>query len=197
MDNQSTIPVEEDIHQVGELLDSRRQSGDAAFAMISLLVSLFLLSQIGQQTKWVEGVALLKQPRFWPALCLGGFFVCSLGYLIQSLRDLGGDQLSTSNQKLLPWDELFAWIRAIEFAFYFLIYVYMVPFIGHLPATLIFCPLLTLRAGYRDLKIIGWSLFAGFLIVLIFKSILGVKLPAGAVYDLFPDQIRNFLILYF
>ena len=57
--------------------------------------------------------------------------------------------------------------------------------------------LLTLRVGYRNIKFLGWSLGGGFLIVLIFKTFLQVKLPAGALYDVLPGAIGKIMIRYF
>ena len=58
-------------------------------------------------------------------------------------------------------------------------------------------PLLGLRTGIRSLS--GLSLLAGIGvgIVLVFKTGLEVRMPPGAVYDLFPPTVRNFLIRNF
>ena len=34
-------------------------------------------------------------------------------------------------------------------------------------------------------------------VVVLFKSLLQVKIPGGAVYNLLPDAARNFMTLYF
>ena len=33
-------------------------------------------------------------------------------------------------------------------------------------------------------------------IVVAFKAFLAVRIPGGAVYDIFPQAIRNFLVIY-
>jgi hypothetical protein len=167
------------------------------FAIFMVIVSLFLISQFGSQTKSVEGVRILVQPRFWPAISLGGMLIFSLGYLIQSLRDVARGSGRTQNARIWQAEELLNWLRTFEYAAYFLIYVMAVPRLGYLPATLVFCVLLTLRAGYRDLKSIGWVILGGVIIVVVFKSLLNVKLPAGAVYNFFPEEIGSIFIKYF
>ena len=123
--------------------------------------------------------------------------IFSVGYLIQSIRDVGGDSSETRNDQIWQPEEFFNWMRTLEYAAYFLIYVTIIPWLGYLPSTLIFCFFLTLRVGYRNIKFLGWSLGGAFLIVLIFKTFLQVKLPAGALYDLFPGVIGKIMIRYF
>jgi hypothetical protein len=123
--------------------------------------------------------------------------IFALGYLVQSLRDVQRGGTATYNHQVWQPMELINWVRTLEYAAYFLIYVTAVPKIGYLLATLIFCALLTLRVGYRSFRFIGWSLVGGFLIVLVFKTFLNVKLPSGALYNLFPDAVGNFFIKYF
>ena len=175
----------------------RRKPGDTVFAIFSFAVGVFLLSQIGSQTKWVSGVSLLLQPRLWPGICLGGFLLFSIGYLIQSLRDVGRDKDATLNDRIWQPQELFNWLQTLEYTAYFLIYVSLVPKLGYLFSTLLFCFLMTLRAGYRKIKFLIWAVFGGFLIVIVFKTILRIKMPGGELYSLFPDRISNFLSLYF
>ena len=174
-----------------------RQPGDTMFAIFMFTLSLMLLSQIGSQTKWIEGVNIIVQPRFWPGLSLVGMALFSLGYLIQSLADIRRSDSTSLNPSVWQPQEMFNWLRTLEYAAYFMIYVLCVPKLGYLPSTLIFCLLLTLRAGYRRAAFIVWSLFGGFLIVVIFKTLLKVKLPAGELYNVLPDKIGKIMIQYF
>jgi hypothetical protein len=174
-----------------------RQPGDSLFATAMVILVVFLISQIGSQTIWIEGVRFIVQPRFWPGLSLIFMLIFSVGYLVQSIRDVGEDRSKTLNNQIWQPEEFFNWIRTLEYAAYFLIYVTIIPWLGYLPSTLIFCLFLTIRVGYRNMKFIGWSLAGGFLIVLIFKTFLQVKLPAGALYDVFPGVIGKIMIRYF
>ncbi len=174
-----------------------RQPGDSLFAIAMVILVVFLFSQIGSQTKWIEGVRFIVQPRFWPGLSLIFMLIFSVGYLIQSIQDIDGDSSKTLNDKIWQPAEFFNWMRTFEYAAYFLIYVTIIPRLGYLPSTLTFCLFLTIRVGYRSMRFIGWSLGGGFLIVLVFKTFLQVKLPAGALYDLFPAVIGRIMIRYF
>ena len=88
-------------------------------------------------------------------------------------------------------------LATLEYVAYFLCYVAAVPWIGYLSATLLFCPVLCLRCGYRDPRILLASLGVGLATVLVFKTFLQVKIPGGAVYELLPAGARNFMIIYF
>ena len=93
--------------------------------------------------------------------------------------------------------EVIVWARSLEFVVWFIVYVTAVPVIGYLPATLLFALLLTFRAGYRSLQMLGAAAGLALVTVLVFKTGLGVKLPAGAVYQYLPDGIRSFVMVNF
>ena len=44
------------------------QPGQAIFALAVCVVAAVLLSQLDDQTQWLDGASLLVQPRFWPSL---------------------------------------------------------------------------------------------------------------------------------
>lgn len=197
MANQQEFPSADECIQPSRPLIAPRQRGDTMFAIFMFALSLLLLSQIGSQTKWIEGVNFIVQPWFWPGLSLLGMLLFSLGNLIQSLADIRRGDSTALNDRIWQPQEFLNWLQTFEYAAYFLVYVIIVPKLGYLPATLIFCLLLTLRAGYRRSIFIVWSLLGGFVIVVVFKTLLKVKLPAGQIYDLLPDAMGKFLIQYF
>lgn len=167
--------------------------GETVFAFVCLGVGLFLLFQVGAQTRWVGNVSWLVQPRFWPGLSLVGFFIFAGGYFILSLRR---HQKIRHNVFVLR-AELFHWVRPVEYALYFIGYVYLVPWLGYLPATLLVFPALVFRAGYRRLKYLLLALVIGTLTVVVFKSLLRVRIPGGRLYEALPEQLRNFMLLHF
>ena len=191
-----------------ELFAVRRRPGDLFFAGVLFVLALFLLSRLPAETRWFDRVDLPLQPRFWPAVVLGAFTLFSGLHLMQSwlvwnrtvprppapLAGTRPDHLDTS---LLPAGELLRWLRPLEFALYFVAYAASIPWIGYLLSTAVFMPLLGLRTGIRSPS--GLSLLAGLGIgiVLVFKTGLEVRMPSGALYDLFPPQVRNFLIRNF
>ena len=117
-----------------------------------------------------------------------GVFVFAVGYLIISYRQ----HLKNSGDVLLPSMELFHWCRPLEYAFYFMLYVYLTPRLGYLPTTLLIYTALTLRAGYRNLRYIILALAVGFTTVFTFKTLLQVRIPGGQMYELFPEHIPEF-----
>lgn len=183
------------------------------FAACALALAGGLLAQAGAQLKWVAGVGLHRQPGFWSVVALAGMAVFALLMLFQRrapAADFAPDidesaaqtdatstaQDSTpapSPSQVRPWQ---AWFGALEYAGYFLLYVAAVPRLGYLPATLIALPLLTWRLGYRAPRMLIISALFGVTVVVLFKSLLQVKIPGGSVYELLPAAARNFMILY-
>ena len=56
---------------------------------------------------------------------------------------------------------------------------------------------LSLRAGYRSWRMLLAATSSSISIVLIFKTLLQVRIPGGAVYDLLPTAARSFMLTYF
>jgi len=169
------------------------QAGDLVFAMLMLFIVLVLLVSIPFETKWFDGVPLVKQPRLWPTFCLLGMALFGFLYSIQIWRNYK-IQLGQVQGEL---NELSSWLRPLEFVFYFVLYVWSVPLAGYLLSTLLFFSLLTIRAGYRTLLMFWVSLATGFGIVVVFKSLLQVKVASGAIYDYLPDGWATFFMIYF
>ena len=173
----------------------RRRPGDLFFASASFVLALFLLIRLPDQTRWFSRVDLLLQPRFWPSVVLGAFALSSGLHLVQSWR--ARRDPDHPDRSPVPAGELLRWLRPLEFALYFVAYAASIPWLGYLLATVLFMPLLGLRTGIRSLS--GLCLLAGLGvgIVLAFKTGLEVRMPPGALYDLFPPAVRNFLIRNF
>ena len=165
-----------------------RRAGDIVFATGSLAAALVLVSQIGTQTAWINGVKIVAQPRFWPAVSLIGMCLFAAGYLWGAV--------SSRHKNYENLRELTLWLRSIEYAVWFMAYVWLVPIIGYLFSTVIFAALLVLRAGYRDARMVGAAVAIGIAITVIFKSFLAVKIPGGQLYQHLPDALRNFMTLY-
>ena len=178
-------------HHAEDIFVVEQRPGDTFFAFVLALTAFLLLSQIGEQTKWIKGLDLLQQPRFWPALCLIGMSIFATGYLATSMIERNRQGL----YPFFPTEELLNWVRPVEYVAYFMLYVFAVPFLGYLPATILLCPLLCLRAGYRDGKILLLSVIVAVVIVVVFKTMLQVKIPGGQAYDLLPAAMRNFMII--
>lgn len=172
---------------VRSFLVRERRPGDWVFAVLFLAVSIFLLSQIGAESKWIKGTKTFAQPMFWPAVSLFGMTVFAACHFFGAI-------LSPRSDGRL--EEVLFWARSIEYALWFMVYVWIVPTIGYLPSTIVFAILLSLRAGYRERKILIMAAVMAFAIVIVFKGFLSVKIPGGQLYEHLPDSIRNFMLLY-
>ncbi|MFV0492798.1 MAG: tripartite tricarboxylate transporter TctB family protein [Pseudorhodobacter sp.] len=170
---------------------TRRQTGDTTFGTICLLISLFLFSQMWNQTTWVDGQGFAAQPGFWPRLAVIGMVLFSTLNLYFSIRDPGAEERLTG-----LGEEVLLWIRSLEFGLWFMVYVFATPIIGYMPASVLFAVALSLRVGYRSSQALIWAAIAGAATVLLFKSFLQVKIPGGSVYESLPEGIRSFFVLY-
>ena len=171
-----------------QLFKRERRRGDLVFAVLFLLFSVFLLSQLGEQAQWSKRGKLVAQPAFWPAVSL-------IGMVIFALLHCLGSVLSQRIPGRLR--EVAFWCRSAEYALWFLAYVWLVPVLGYVFSTVLFMPLLAFRVGYREPRWLGLSALIGLVIVVLFKSFLSVKIPGAAWYESLPDSIRSFMLLNF
>ena len=168
------------------------QVGNLIFEIIVLFLVSVLLISIPYQTKWFDGIPLVKQPRLWPTFCIIGMALFSVFYSLQIWQNYKIEGRIKSELK-----ELKSWAKPFEFVVYFLLYVWLVPLAGYLFSTLLFFFLLTIRQGYRTLSMLLISLTTGFGIVVVFKSLLKVKISSGAIYEYLPDGLSTFFMIYF
>lgn len=172
-----------------DLFQRYRRPGDMVIAALSLVFSVVLAANLPSQVTFVPDVVLPAQPGFWPAVAVVAMVLFSSLHLIGAL---------VSERIPGRRAELLACIKSLEYAIWFLAYVLLVPKLGYLPSTLLFCMILTLRLGYRGRR---WMLAAAVfavVVVVLFKSVLQVRIPAGQVYDLLPaSPIRTFIMSHF
>lgn len=164
-----------------------RRAGQVVFAAVWVGLSALLVTQIGTQTRWIADTDVVAQPRFWPAVGLALMLV------------FGGLHLWHQPRRRL-WraerQEAARWARPLEFALWFMAYVWAVPWAGFLPTSLVFAPLLTWRLGYRGALYPSVSAAFACAVVIVFKGFLSVRIPGGAVYELLPSPLRSFAILW-
>ena len=176
----------------GDSVEERRFKGpirgQSIFALLFLALSILLISQLGDQTKWIKKTKFAAQPRIWPMIALTGMVFFTGLHLWRLPR-----------RRILQVDlqEAKRWLQVVEYCVWFIAYVWVVPDLGYLISTLIFLPALAYRAGYQNKKMMTYAACIGFSIVVIFKSFLEVKIPGGAIYELFPNAMRSFFILNF
>lgn len=169
------------------MLQRERLPGDLVFAVAFLLISVVLVSQLGDQATWVKRTKFFAQPAFWPTVSL-------IGMLFFAVLNCLGSLLSPRSPG--RGNEVLLWLRSFEYAAWFLAYVWIVPKIGYLLASILFTLILTYRVGYRSRGMFIGAAGMAIAIVVIFKAFLQVKIPAGQIYEYLPDGLRNFMLLY-
>ncbi len=165
-----------------------RRPGDMVFACFCLICSVFLLSQIVDQTAYKAGAKLFAQPRFWPAVSLSLMTAFAAFHLLGS---------ALSERIDGRWREVWLWISSLEYVAWFMAYAFAVPYAGYLLSTIVFAVLLAFRAGYRSSKMLLAAAGSALLTVLLFKTFLKVNLPSGRIYELLPGGLRAFMLTYF
>lgn len=163
-----------------------RRPGDLVFATGFFLIALAAALVLPDQAKFLPGKALVAQPGFWPSVGVGMMVVFGAAHL-----------LSTWNAPRLPGRlrEVLVWTRSLEFVAWFTVYVLIVPIVGYLPATVALALSLALRLGYRSRRALVSTVLFAVAVVLIFRAGLGVRIPAGALYEYLPDAIRPFALI--
>jgi hypothetical protein len=189
MSDDSKDQTHQDSADLDALVHPPHHRAEIVFAVVSFLVAVFLASQWSSQTEWAARQPWSRQPGLWPLIAIAGMLVFGIGELIATLlrnaRNGGGDVVA----------EVGLWIRSAEYVLWFMAYVLAVPYGGYLPTTMIFTTALAWRLGYRG-RALALAPLVALGIVLVFKSFLQVRIPGGAVYDIFPQAIRNFLVIY-
>jgi len=170
-----------------ELFQRYRRPGDLIFAVVFLVLALFLLSQLGEQTTWAKRTPWHGQPALWPGIAVVGMTIFGVFHMLGSLVSPRIDG---------RWTEVIFWLRSFEYVLYFLIYVALVPLGGYLPMTMVFALFLALRAGFRSWRTLMIAVLFGAVTALVFRGFLQVKIPAGQVYDYLPNAIRSLALTY-
>ena len=165
-----------------------RRPGDVVFAWFAFLGALLLLALITDQTTWRPGARLFAQPRFWPAVSLGTMAVFAGLHLLGS---------ALSPRIAGRWREVGLWLAALEYAGWFIAYAALVPIVGYLPMTVLVALALTLRAGYRGWRPLATAGLCALVIVVLFRTLLKVQLPAGRLYDALPEGLRQIMLTHF
>lgn len=171
-----------------DLFKRYRRPGDLFYSAICLAFSLFLAANLASETTWASNTKLFAQPAFWPYVAVWTMVACSALHLISSL---------VSEKLDGRWQEVWFWIRSMEYAGWFMVYVIIVPLLGYLPTTILFALALTYRLGYRGARYFGAAVLFAVTVVVVFKAFLQVKVPGGAIYEYLPGALRSFFLTYF
>lgn len=169
------------------LFKRERRPGDLVYAVVSFVMALMLVPMLPSQAKFLDHGDFVAQPGFWPLVAVVMMVVFGAAQLVM-----------TFTAPKLPgrWQEVWFWVRSLEYVFWFTMYVALVPMLGYLPSTVIFALLMVFRLGYRSRGAFAAAAGLGVLIVVIFKAGLGVHIPAGEIYQYLPPSLRTVFIVY-
>jgi hypothetical protein len=170
-----------------ELFKRYRRPGAIVFAWLFFAFAVFLLTQLGTQSPWKWGGKVFSQPAFWPTVSVFLMVIFAGLHLLSS---------ALSPRLVGRWNEVWQWIRSLEYAGWFMAYVFVVPQLGYLFATILFGLLLAVRTGYRSIKTYLSVVVLSVVIVVVFKGFLQVKIPGGAIYEYLPTALRSFMLTY-
>ena len=172
--------------------DRREVAGAVLFAVVFFAGSAFLLSQLDGQTRNVRRTAMTSQPWFWPMISL--FAMTGFGALHLLVTAWHGWRSRDLARELY---EARGWLASVEYALWFVAFGLLVPVIGYLAASVLFMVALSLRAGYRSGAMLAFAALTGLAVVIVFKTMLGVNIPGGAVYEYLPAGLRNIMLQRF
>ena len=164
--------------------------GQWLYAVFAFVLALFLLASLPFQTTYFANFAWFKQPRLWPAIAIVGMLVAGAGHLLR-LR-----KFQEPANALAFSQDLRLLIAGFEFVAWFILYVYLVGWLGYLPSSLLFAWFITWRIGHRRARSYVYAAVLAIAIVLIFKGFLQVKIPGGELYDYLPASTQRFAKSY-
>ncbi len=171
-----------------DLFRRYRRPGDFVISLVSLVFALFLLFALPTQTTWIAGQSLFAQPSFWPAVAVAAMVLFSGLHFVGAV---------VSERLEGRAEELLYWVKATEFPVWFIAYVLLVPWLGYLLSTVLFTVSLSYRLGYRSWKWAGVATLFSVAVVVVFKGLLRVKIPAGEIYSLLPPGgFRLFVMIW-
>lgn len=164
--------------------------GEVLLSALLALIAVVLLAQFGEQTRISKRAAIWSQPGFWSGVGLVLMAVGAAAHGWNRWRHRG------RAQPLVALALARDWLRPLEYAGWFLTYVYATTLLGYLPATVLFCVSLAFRTGVRQPRVLAAMAGVAVLLVVVFKALLRVNVPGGALYDWLPPPVAAFFIAY-
>ena len=136
------------------------------------------------------------QPALMPSIAIS-VMVLSAAYLFgQHIYKLRRNrELNVENR--LVRNEVFEWFKPLEYFIYYCFYIWLLSIVGYFLSSLIFIITLCLRTGLRNAKWMFVALMSAFALVALFRWGLKIWVPVADLYDLFPKNIRIFLMRNF
>lgn len=208
--------------KIEDLFQFKRGQGDLHVSLVALAIALFFLAFFWTQTGWnarrlpdnlgsylahqfglmdLEGRMtrfgrILKQSWVVPALCLTLLVPAALWNVMGSWK-----VHRWRTRFMLPTSgayEFSKYLEALEYVAYFVLYTFVVPWLGYLVSTLLLGTYLTWRLGYRSMRWLAIGIASSLAIVLLFRTALQIKTPVNIwLYDQLPDGLRALMLTYF
>ena len=154
-------------------------------ALLLLLLPLETQSAPPNQGWWT-------QPALMPSLALS-MMLLSASYLAVKQWRLSHTSIDSSSF----WAEVVQWLRPLEFFVYYRLYIWLLGSIGYFLSSLLFILVLCLRVGLRSRTWLLTAFLSAVALVALFRWGLKVWVPVADLYDLFPRELRIFLMRYF
>ncbi|MBV7328963.1 tripartite tricarboxylate transporter TctB family protein [Chloroflexi bacterium TSY] len=133
------------------------------------------------------------QPAFMPGLSLLVVTI-SAGYLVIHHIRSKRRTLNRPHQSSRLSAELLQWLKPLEFFVYYIGYIWLLGQIGYFLSSLIFIVMLCIRVGLRSTKWMLTALLFAIALIALFRWGLGVWVPPAELYQLFPREMRIFLM---
>ena len=180
--------------------DSSKQPALPALGVVygfCFLASAILLVLIPVATKpGPPNQGWWTQPALMPSIAIS-VMVISAAYLfgqhVYKLRQ----HPELNNDRKLVRNEVFEWLKPFEYFVYYCLYIWLLGIVGYFLSSLIFIVLLCLRTGLRNARWMLVALLSALALVALFRWGLKVWVPVAELYDLFPKDIRIFLMRNF
>ena len=161
----------------------------AASAVLLVLLPIATKPAPSNQGWWT-------QPALMPSLALGLMALASAYLVLKHFLSLrGSPELNPDGQSSAR--ELLEWLKPLEFFIYYGLYIWLLGLIGYFLSSLIFIVLLSVRVGLRSARWMLVALLTTVALVALFRWGLKVWVPVSDLYDLFPKDIRIFLMRNF
>ena len=87
--------------KIQQLVETQQHPAQWIFAAILLVLSLALLSQLGEQAKFPSTKAFVSQPGFWPTISLGGMAFFAACFLFSSWKNREPDQTGRALKEII------------------------------------------------------------------------------------------------
>ena len=84
----------------------------------------------------------------------------------------------------------------LEFAVYFVLYVWLIDKLGYLLSSFLFAQVGCWRLGLRGWRTVAFCLLLTFVLIGAFRFGLGIWFPGAAIYEYLPAGLRNFALQY-